>query len=172
MEKYRREPAPEEDVYYERKKAEKSGETLAKDTIWRRTKFRLHMSEETVTDLVEVRAKLNCDVYGLRALPGDKIPYQPHGAPPVRELPANNHMHILDLVVVTAESGDVRNVPQGFDLENCRSTWNGCNFSIPRPELTFSGKTLVEPGRLKLATTYVKFFKNATVTQPLNCKSP
>ena len=61
----------------------------------------------------------------------------------------------IDLIVAKAGI-PASSLLDGFDLEICKASFDGKNFHIPDPHLTFAGKTKMESNRRAVVGSYVK----------------
>ena len=61
---------------------------------------------------------------------------------------------LVDLVVARTDVADARDLLASFDLDICKTSWDGSVFRIPDPHRAFRGETRLEPQRLELMRAF------------------
>ena len=61
---------------------------------------------------------------------------------------------LVDLVVARTDVADARDLLASFDLDICKTSWDGSVFRIPDPHRAFRGETRLEPHRLELMRAF------------------
>lgn len=143
VERYHRTPT-DLNPYFNYEEACRLGETMNED----------YVASWNTTYVGAGGESFTYDAYRIRALPGDKLPFNRHSS--------FEDTHPLDLVVAEKGCTDVRKIMNNFDLPICAATWDGRNFRITHPHLTFNRQSCMEPGRRELMRKYMQFYKEAS----------